>query len=86
MDSSFVDHEEEVTESVQYICDNVGTLTHPSLILDVTQSHTQKRMNNAVVKHLLPATIWQDIERLMNHTSPICFAHTVGKTTIKSIH
>lgn len=55
---------------------HVGTLTHPSLILDVTQSHTQKRMNNAVVKHLLPATIWQDIERLMNHTSPICFAHT----------
>lgn len=43
-------------------------------------------MNNAVVKHSLPATIWQDIERLMNHTSPICFAHTVGKTTIKSIH
>lgn len=59
---------------------HLGTLTHPSLILGVTQSPIQQQINNAVsavVKHKLAATIWQEIERLMKHAQKIWFAHTL---------
>lgn len=53
---------------------HLGTLTHPSLILGVSQSPIQQQINNAVsavVKHKLAATIRQEIERFMKHAQQI---------------